>query len=64
MLEEGDQESDALDARIAQETGLTPRTVRDVRMGLSREGLVRAIPEKDESGEVKRWIVSRTLAPR
>lgn len=64
LEEEGEQESDALDAHVACATGLSSRTVRDARMALAKEGLVRARPDKDEFGEVKRWKVSRTGAPR
>jgi hypothetical protein len=62
--EEGEVESDALDARVANETGLAARTVRDVRYGLNGEGLTRAVPVKDEFGTVTAWLVTRTLAPR
>jgi hypothetical protein len=61
---EGEQESDALDARIAQETRLAARTVRNTRKALSNEGLIKSFPEKDETGAIERWIVSRTGAPR
>jgi DNA repair protein RadA/Sms len=61
---EGEQESDALDARVARETGLAAKTVRNTRSELANEGLVKSHPEKDEYGAVLRWIVSRTQAPR
>ena len=61
---EGDQESDALDARVARETGLAARTVKNARTALRDEGLIRAFPDKDENGAVTRWNVGRTLAPR
>jgi predicted transcriptional regulator len=61
---EGDQESDTLDARVAQETGLAAKTVRNARSALSKDGLVKPVPEKDEHGEIQRWIVVRTGAPR
>ena len=64
ILEDGEQESDALDARVARETGLSARTARDVRMSLGHEGLVKAHPEKDEDGTVTCWKVSRSAAPR
>ena len=64
LEQEGQQESDALDARVAAETGLAAKTVRNTRSDLSREGLIRANPDKDEYGAVKRWLVSRTGAPR
>jgi hypothetical protein len=61
---DGAQESDALDARVANETGLAAKTVRNVRSKLSDEGLVRPSPVKDEAGTVLRWTVARTGAPR
>lgn len=65
LLEAGDElESDALDALVAHETGLAAKTVRNLRVELKDEGLVRSIPEKDETGAVVRWFVTRTLAPR
>jgi hypothetical protein len=64
LEDEGDQESDAFDARIARETGLSARTVRDLRMQLASEGLVKNRPGKDEVGTVKRWFVCRTSAGR
>jgi len=57
-------ESDTLDARVAAETGLSAKTIKNLRTKLKDEGLVRALPEKDDSGAIKRWNVSRTLAPR
>jgi predicted transcriptional regulator len=64
LEDDGDQESDALDARIANETGLAARTVKNVRTRLREEGLIVARPDKDEHGTVTRWLVGRTLAPR
>lgn len=64
LEEEGDQDSDALDAHVAGEHGLSARTVRNVRMELSRQGLIKSVPVKDEDGTVLRWIVRRTAAPR
>jgi len=57
-------ESDTLDAQVAQETGLNVRTVQNQRGQLKQAGLIRMLPEKDESGIVTRWIVARTQAPR
>jgi hypothetical protein len=56
-------ESDTLDARVAQEIGISAKTVRNLRGDLKNAGLVRAIPDKDEQGTVIRWNVARTLAP-
>jgi hypothetical protein len=61
---EGRQESDGLDARVARETGAAAQTIRNIRVGLGKEGLIRSTPEKDGTGAVERWIVSRTAAPR
>jgi DNA-binding transcriptional ArsR family regulator len=61
---EGDQESDALDARVASETGLTAKTVRNLRSKLADAGLVKARPEKDETGAITRWMIGRTQAER
>jgi excisionase family DNA binding protein len=59
---EGDQESDALDARVAAETGLKAGTVKNVRIGLKDDGLVKMYPDKDEHGAILRWNVGRTAA--
>lgn len=62
---DGPQESDGLDARVAAETGLSAKTVRNVRSELSREGLVKAHPLiRNEDGTVAKWGVARTFAPR
>ena len=61
---DGEQESDALDARVSRETGLAAKSIRNIRSKLATDGLIRAAPDKDESGSVKRWIVHRTQAPR
>jgi hypothetical protein len=65
LEQDGDQESDTLDARIAAETGLTARTVQNQRVELKNAGLIRNVAVRDEiGGEVKRWKVVRTEAPR
>jgi hypothetical protein len=62
---DGEQESDALDARVSAETGLTARTIRNLRGELGKAGLIKSIPESDEVfGVVARWKVARTAAPR
>ena len=61
---EGSQESDALDARVASEAGLSASTVRNLRVALKNEGLTRNVPVKDEYGTVQRWKVERTNAVR
>ena len=61
---EGEQESDTLDARVAKETGLAARSVRDLRSTLVSEGLIKAMPDKDEAGTILCWRVYRTAAPR
>jgi hypothetical protein len=55
-------ESDSLDAEIARRTGLEAKTVRNIRSELRKEGLVRAVPQKDSEGEVERWFVTLTGA--
>ena len=62
--QEGSQESDALDARVASETGIAAKTVRNLRGKLKTDGFINAYPQKDEDGTVARWMVGRTLAPR
>ncbi len=57
-------ESDALDAQVAQETGLAAQTIKNIRTELRDAGLIKSRPEKDEGGQVNRWIVQRTHAPR
>jgi energy-coupling factor transporter ATP-binding protein EcfA2 len=59
---EGDQESDALDARIANETGLKARTVVNIRKQLADDGFIKPHPERDEFGSIVCWKVGRTLA--
>jgi hypothetical protein len=61
---EAEVESDTLDARVASETGLAAKTVRNVRAELKSEGLLRSFPDKDEAGTIVRWKVARTAAPR
>jgi hypothetical protein len=62
--EEGWQESDALDARVARETGLAVKTIKNARTRLKDAGLIKNFPERDETNAIKRWIVGRTEAPR
>ncbi len=63
--EEGEQESDAFDARVAKATGLKAKTVRNLRSELSDQGLVKARPLRGEDNfSVTEWRVYRTLAPR
>jgi hypothetical protein len=61
---EGEQESDQLDARVAAASGLAASTVKNVRVELKNEGLVRSFPLRDEAGVVLAWRVARTNAPR
>jgi len=61
---EGAQESDAFDARVARETGLAAKTIRNTRGVLKNEGLIRSLPDKDEFGEIVCWKVYRTAAAR
>jgi hypothetical protein len=64
LEEKGEQESDALDAMVAKETGLNARTIRNLRGELKNAGLIKAVAEKDDAGGVARWKVVRTQAPR
>jgi hypothetical protein len=58
-------ESDNLTSRIAQEYGLKAGTIKNAKTALNKDdGLIRFVPEKDESGKVLRWLVKRTLADR
>lgn len=57
-------EADAFDAAVAAETGLAARTVRNLRAKLKDGGLIRPVPDKDDSGKVERWWIERTHAPR
>ena len=59
---EGEQESDALDARVVSETGLALQTVRNMRVKLGKDGLVKVTPHKDELGQIVRWTVSLVTA--
>jgi hypothetical protein len=63
---EGEQESDALDARVAREAGITAKTVQNLRSQLGKDGagLIKSIAVKDEFGQVEEWRVLRTQAPR
>lgn len=61
---DGEQESDALDARVARETEISAKTARNQRGELVNAGLIRSVPEKDEHGHPVRWKVVRTGAPR
>lgn len=64
LEESGPAESDALDAKVAQATGLAASTIKNARTKLKDAGLINVQPEKDEMGTILRWRVSRTLAPR
>ena len=57
-------ESDALDALVAEETGLSAKTIQNQRVALKKAGLIRPLPTKDEHGTLTGWIVARTNAPR
>jgi len=63
--EEGKQESDALTARVAQETGLAVKTVKNAKTDLKDDGLIKFTPgEKNAEGKPLSWLVYRSLAPR
>jgi DNA repair protein RadA/Sms len=55
-------ESDAVDARVAQETGVAAKTVKNLRSQLKNDGLLAVYPDKDEYGAVVRWNVRLTNA--
>ena|GEM_PF-3757107 len=57
VSEEGEIESDLIDARVCAETGLAVRTVKNVRFDLQRRGLIRPWPEKGIDGTIVRWWV-------
>lgn len=61
LREEGGQmESDLLDGRVAEETGLTARTVRDLRTELGDRGWLRSVPMKNVDGRIDHWEVALT----
>ena len=65
LEDEGEQESDALDARVARETGLAAKTVRNVRGDAEERGArSRRSPRRTRPGAILRWLVARTQAPR
>lgn len=64
LMDEAAHFIDSLDARVAAETGLAAKTVKNLRSALSAEGLIRNRPEKNADGTVARWHVLRTSAPR
>jgi len=55
--EEGEIESNIIDARVCAETGLAVRTIKNVRFDLQRRGLIRPWPEKNIAGTIVRWWV-------
>jgi hypothetical protein len=61
---EGEQESDALDARVAQSTGIAAKTVKNLRGKLKDAGLTVNVARRDENGTILEWRVKRTNAPR
>jgi hypothetical protein len=56
-------ESTEFDERMAKRLKITPKTIRNARVALKNEGLVKAIPEKDEFGAVQRWMVTLAEMP-
>jgi hypothetical protein len=65
LEDEGEQESDTLDARVVAETGLAVKTVKNVRTGLKDAGLIRIFPVRTADGKgVDLWMVKRSNAPR
>jgi hypothetical protein len=64
--DEGEVESDTLTARVAQETGLAAKTVKNLKTALKDDGLVKFRPIKsdDDEDKIVGWKVYRSLAPR
>jgi hypothetical protein len=56
-------ESGAFDELVAARCGVTPKTVMNARVRLNEEGLIRAVPEKDEYGRVIKWSVLLAATP-
>jgi hypothetical protein len=54
--------AEEFDARIAEEAGISAKTVQNLRseLGAKGRGWLKAIPVKDEYGEVLRWDVGLT----
>jgi hypothetical protein len=62
---EGQQESDALTARVAHETGLAAKTIKNEKTALKDAGLVNwKCLEEYPNGKCKTWALYRSLAPR
>jgi hypothetical protein len=57
LVADAEIEPDELDKRVADEVGLKPRSVRDQRMNLNREGLIRSVQVRD-SHAVSHWFVT------
>lgn len=58
----GRMESDQLDASVAEEAGVTAKTVQNLRGELRNKGLIRSTPQRDPQGAVERWYVELTHA--
>lgn len=54
---EGQIDAEQLDAQVAASVGLSERTVRNARMKLGQQGLLRAVSVRGEKG-VQRWRVA------
>jgi AAA domain len=63
LEQHGQMESDQLDALVAEQAGVSAKTVQNLRTGLKNEGLIKSVAGRDEHGAVKRWFVARTNAP-
>jgi hypothetical protein len=57
---EGQQPSEQLDRRVAAETRLSPRTIKNLRRQLADQGLIESVEEKDAAGHIARWLVTLT----
>jgi hypothetical protein len=62
--DEVEVESDTLDSRIANETGLSAGSIRNLRTELKDAGLIKYRAESNADGTKKRFYVQRTNAPR
>jgi hypothetical protein len=57
-------ESDNLTTKIATQYRMSARTVKNAKTALKGDGLIKFVPQKDDSGRILQWRVHRTLADR
>jgi hypothetical protein len=58
LAKEGEQESDPLMNRVAQEVGLTVGHVIKLKVELGKKGLLQSHSQTDEYGTIQRWFVT------